>query len=220
MVAEELIRDIFHIEDQVLIQELSEISTIEKFQKRQTIYDIGERHTHFYILLSGIAYTWFPDEKQRPNTTCFFLEKGNLLNVEGINKITAVGAKALVDSEVCMVPIEEAHLLADQYPAFVWSYIRELQKMMIYLCVVNNQRMHLSAEERYRWFCEKWPEIDQLANNQQIASFLMIRPESLSRLRAQLKQSAGDGDKEITNVLVSKDMKLEYLDIRQKIDEI
>ena len=220
MVTEELIREIFHIEDQTLIQELSAISTIENFQKRQTIYDIGEKHTHFYILLSGIAYTWFPDEKQRLNTTCFFLERGNLLNVEGINKITAVGAKALVDSEVCMIPIEKARLLFDQYPALIWSYIRGLQKMMIYLCVVNNQRMHLTAEERYRWFCEKWPTIDELATNQQIASFLMIRPESLSRLRAQLKQSAGNKDKEIANVLVSKDMKLEYLDIRQKIDEI
>lgn len=220
MVTEELIREIFHTEDQMLIQELSKITTIEKFQKKQTIYDIGEKHTHFYILLSGIAYTWFPDEKQRPNTTCFFVEQGNLLNIEGISKKTAVGAKALVDSEVCMIPIEKVCCLAEQYPVLIWSYIRGLQKMMIYLCVVNNQRMHLSAEERYRWFCEKWPEIDQLANNQQIASFLMIRPESLSRLRAQLKQSAGDGDKEITNVLVSKDMKLEYLDIRQKIDEI
>ena len=92
--------------------------------------------------------------------------------------------------------------------------------MMIYLCVVNNQRMHLSAEERYRWFCEKWPAIDQLANNQQISSFLMIRPESLSRLRTQIKQNAKIHSKEIANVLVSKDMKLEYLDIRQKIDEI
>lgn len=220
MVTQELIREIFHIEDQVLIQELSAISTAEKFQKGETIYDIGEIHTYFCILLSGIVYTWFPDEKQRPNTTCFFSERMNLLNIEGISKKTAVGAKALVDSEVCMIPIEKACLLADQYPDLIWSYVRGLQKMMIYLCVVNNQRMHLSAEERYRWFCEKWPAIDQLANNQQISSFLMIRPESLSRLRTQIKQNAKIHSKEIANVLVSKDMKLEYLDIRQKIDEI
>ena len=99
MVTQELIREIFHIEDQVLIQELSTISTAEKFQKGETIYDIGERHTYFCILLSGIVYTWFPDEKQRPNTTCFFSERMNLLNIEGISKKTAVGAKALVTGE-------------------------------------------------------------------------------------------------------------------------
>ena len=103
---------------------------------------------------------------------------------------------------------------AEKYPALIWRYIKGLQKMMMYLCVVNNQRMNLSAEDCYRWFCQKWPVIDKMASNQQIASFLRIRPESLSRLRRQVKENEKD-NKVITNVLVSKDLQSDYLDIRK-----
>lgn len=60
----------------------------------------------------------------------------------------------------------------------------------------------------------KWPVIDKMASNQQIASFLRIRPESLSRLRRQVKENEKD-NKVITNVLVSKDLQSDYLDIRK-----
>ena len=60
----------------------------------------------------------------------------------------------------------------------------------------------------------KWPVIDKMASNQQIASFLRIRPESLSRLRRQIKENEKD-NKVITNVLVSKDLQSDYLDIRK-----
>ena len=110
---------------------------------------------------------------------------------------TRVGAKALVDAEICMIPVEQAKALSEMY-----------------LCVVNNQRMCLPAEDCYRWFCQNWSKIDKLASNQQIASFLRIRPESLSRLRRQIKENEKD-NKVITNILVSKDLQSDYLDIRK-----
>ena len=92
---------------------------------------------------------------EKPNTTCFFSEKFDLLNIEGIDVKTRVGAKALVDAEICMIPVEQAKALSERYPSLIWSYIRELRKMMMYLCVVNNQRMCLPAEDCYRWFLPK-----------------------------------------------------------------
>ena len=56
--------------------------------------------------------------------------------------------------------------------------------------------------------------LSKMASNQQIASFLRIRPESLSRLRRQVKENEKD-NKVITNVLVSKDLQSDYLDIRK-----
>lgn len=86
--------------------------------------------------------------------------------------------------------------------------------MMMYLCVVNNQRMCLPAEDCYRWFCQSGQRLINWPVNQQIASFLRIRPESLSRLRRQVKENEKD-NKVITNVLVSKDLQSDYLDIRK-----
>lgn len=214
MTVEEVIGTFFQGEDQQLIQSLISISSMKQYKKGQHIYECGIEPKEFYILISGMAYTYLPDSNQQPNTTCFFSEKFDLLNIEGIDVKTRVGAKAVVDTEVCVIPVEQAKCLSEKYPALIWRYIKGLQKMMMYLCVVNNQRMNLSAEDCYRWFCQKWPVIDKMASNQQIASFLRIRPESLSRLRRQIKENEKD-NKVITNVLVSKDLQSDYLDIRK-----
>jgi hypothetical protein len=42
-----------------------------------------------------------------------------------------------------------------------------------------------SALERYQEFKEKYPDIEQRIPNHQIASFLGITPQSLSRIRRQ-----------------------------------
>lgn len=126
--------------------------------------------------------------------------------------------KVLKDTEVYAVPIEAALTAVKEMPALAWEYASYLQKAMVYLCVVNNRRMYFSANQRYQWFCENWPEAVNFASNRQIASFLRIRPESLSRLKSQLKQC--DREKEsLSNILVTKDLQWDYMNIKQIIEK-
>ena len=45
--------------------------------------------------------------------------------------------------------------------------------------------MYKPAEERYEDFIRSYPNIEQRVRNYQIASYLGITPESLSRIRKQ-----------------------------------
>ena len=83
MTVEEVIGTLFQGEDQQLIQSLINISSIKQYSKGQVIYDYGIEQEECYILASGIAYTYLPDKKHQMNTTCFFSEKFDLLNIEG-----------------------------------------------------------------------------------------------------------------------------------------
>lgn len=56
------------------------------------------------------------------------------------------------------------------------------------------------------------------ASNKQIASFLRMRPESLSRLKAQMKQSEKEA-KTLENILVTKDLQWDYMDIKEMIEK-
>ena len=78
--------------------------------------------------------------------------------------------------------------------------------------------MYYSSDQRYHWFCEKWPQAVSLAGNRQIASFLRIRPESLSRLKSQLKQ-CDSGNEALANILVTKDLQWDYMDIKQIMEK-
>ena len=218
MVSEELIRQLFRTQDQTVIRRLSEISETDIYKKRKEIYKPGETYTHFYMLLRGAVYTYFYDEHQHPVVLCFFSEKKDFMNVENFNKQSTELMTGLTETEVFRVPIKEILQLSDEIPTLIWVYAGYLQKTMMYLCVINNRRMNLTAEERYQWFCEKWPEVEASASNKQIASFLRMRPESLSRLKAQMKQSEKEA-KTLENILVTKDLQWDYIDIKEMIEK-
>jgi len=46
-----------------------------------------------------------------------------------------------------------------------------------------------SAQERYLQFLEDYPNIEERLNNYHIASYLGITPESLSRIRTNLRKN-------------------------------
>lgn len=217
MVSESLIEGLFLIQNEQLKKKLSKIAKVVTFKKRQDIYRIGEPYSEIYILLNGLIYTYFFDENERPMTTCFFMERQDYLNVEAMRQETTIGAKALKQSEVFVLPLNEAVHLMEEYPEFMWEYARYLQKTMMYQCVLNNKRMYLSSEGRYQWFCKTFPEVAQLANNQQIASFIRMRPESFSRLKSQHKKNADKRkvQKIDSDILQTKDMMWNYQNIKE-----
>ena len=217
MVTEALIGELVRTQNAKLIRELSEISQLQVYKKGETIYEPGEQYKGFYILLRGAACCYFSDEEQKATSVCFFTRRYDLLNIEDFHKVSAVGMKILMDTEVLYIPVKRGCELTEKYTELVWEYTRYLQKTMVYLCVINNRRMYMPAEERYQWFCEKWPEAERFASNQQIATFLRMRPESLSRLKSQIKKN-GNEKKALSNILVTRDLQWDYMDIKQKID--
>ena len=216
MVSEALIKGLFNIQNPQLLKALSEAACVETFKKRQDIYRIGEKYSNFYILLNGLVYTYFFDGGESPLTTCFFTERHDYLKVEALGQKTTSGAKALKQSEVFVLPVNESVQLAKDYPELMWEYARYLQKTMMYLCVLNNKRMYLSSEERYLWFYKTFPEVVQLANNQQIASFIRMRSESFSRLKSQHQATGGERKKQKldSDILMTKDMTWNYQNIK------
>ena len=216
MVSESLIEGLFQTQNKQLIKILSKIAKVETFKKRQDIYRIGEQYSEIYILLNGLVYTYFFDEEERPLTTCFFTERYDYLNVEAMGQKTTIGAKALKQSEVFVLPVNESVQLASDYPELMWEYARYLQKTMMYLCVLNNRRMYLSSEERYQWFCKMFPEVIQLATNQQSGSFIRMRSESFSRLKSQYQTIGEERKKQKldSDILLTRDMAWNYQNIK------
>ena len=218
MVAESLISEFVRTQNRHLIQALGEISELQMYKKGETLYEPGEQYSGFYFLLKGAVCCYFPDEEQRETSVCFFTRRYDLLNIEDFHKVSTVGMRALMETEVLYIPAEKSCELMERYTELLWEYTRYLQRTMVYLCVIDNRRMYMPAEERYQWFCEKWPEAEKFASNQQVATFLRMRPESLSRLKSQIRKS-GNEKKALSNIMVTRDLQWGYMDIKQRIDE-
>ena len=64
------------------------------------------------------------------------------------------------------------------------------RKLIEQVCIAKDFRiakmLQSDAEERYRWFMEAYPDILQVAQLQHIATYLGIKPETLSRVRRKI----------------------------------
>ena len=137
---------------------------------------------------------YFIDESQTEMTDSFMTEKGMVANsVEifvGKETPSVVGVEVLNETTVLEIPVQAVFDLMQQYPRMAKLYVRCLHQALEFQNEINIKRLYLPGNKRYEWFCKKWPEVDQIASNQQIASFLGIRSESLSRLRHQKREAS------------------------------
>ena len=101
-------------------------------------------------------------------------------------KPAVLNIEAIADTEVLMLSRDNQQLLYEKVPKFE-RFFRILIENSL---VANQQRlidnMSSTAEERYLHFIEKYPLIPSCVPQHNIASYLGITPEFLSKIRARL----------------------------------
>jgi CRP-like cAMP-binding protein len=93
---------------------------------------------------------------------------------------------ALVDSQVLLIEKSSLEKLYIEVPKFERFFRIAFQNSYVALQRRILANISQTAEERYLHFSKNYPEIEQKVPQHQIASYLGIKPESLSRLRKQL----------------------------------
>lgn len=192
MIEKDLARQVLPFDEPEILNYICQFSEIRHYGKGEGIYGIGEVQAKIYMLLEGIVQFYFLDETQERITDSFFSGPWITVNTceiylwEQAPSVTAT--EAVTDCLIWEMAMEKVTQLMQLYPKMVKFYIEGLEKALCLQNEINKKRLYLSGIKRYEWFCEKWPEIDQLASNHQIATFLGMRSESLSRLRYQKRE--------------------------------
>ena len=159
----------------------------KKFRKRQYILQEGDVARFETFILSGVTRTYEVDEKGQEHVLQFGLEDwwvGDLYSF-----LTATPSKmnidCLEDTEVVQITRTNLDLLYDKVPKIERHFRIMIQNA--YIASLNRVTSSLvkSASERYDEFIEKYPQIEQRVANNQVASYLGITPQSLSRIRSQ-----------------------------------
>lgn len=96
---------------------------------------------------------------------------------------------ALEDTELFVFDNKTIEELYERIPKFERYFRLLMQNSLIALQQRILSNMSKSASERYCEFLERYPQIEQRVPNRQIASFLGIQPESLSRIRREYASS-------------------------------
>jgi CRP-like cAMP-binding protein len=102
------------------------------------------------------------------------------------NAISGYSTRALTDSEVILMTWKGLETLLDKVPKFE-KYFRILfQNSLMAHQLRIRQTISSTAEERYEWFRERFPTLEQFVPQKYIASYLGVTPEFLSKIRRRI----------------------------------
>ncbi len=181
-----------HINKRIELSEAEFESTIKIFQeanfpRKHLLISPDNIVTHQYYVLKGCLRTYMIDHSGKEHTVQFAIE--NWWTSDYIayytGEMSVLYVECIEDCELLQVKRTDLMSLFTRAPK-VESFFREqLESAFVAFQKRILSNLYMTAEERYRIFITSYPNIEQRVKNYQIASYLGITPESLSRLRSQ-----------------------------------
>lgn len=160
----------------------------KKFRKRQYIVQAGDFSRFEMFVIKGCLRQYYVDESGQEHVVMFAIEDWWISDMYGLitGNPALTNIDALEDSEVLAIEINDFELLLQKIPK-----LEKMFRILLQRAFSAHQRriienMSLPAEQRYLRFIEQFPKMAGRFPQKQIASYLGITPESLSRIRNQL----------------------------------
>jgi len=167
-------------------QYLTSILKIKKLKKKQYLLQEGDITRHQYFVNKGCLRTYTIDEKGQEHIIQFAIEDwwtGDMYSF-----LTQTAARytidAIEDSELLCLEKNALEELYIKVPKFEKFFRNLLQNAFISLQERITSNLSQPADERYCTFINKYPDMEKRLPLKQIASYLGITPESLSRIRS------------------------------------
>jgi CRP-like cAMP-binding protein len=153
---------------------------------RNTILEVqGKIPTHLYFVVEGYIRLVYNDQNGEEQTT-FFGTPNNFVSsfLSFVNQIPATESVVCVtDVEVFRIAHTNLKFLVDTQENFKSFGVIVFQQAITAYSQRANDLAALSAEQRYKKLMKQAPILLQNIPLQYIASYLGIKPESLSRIR-------------------------------------
>ncbi len=156
--------------------------------KKEIIVQEGSicRYEHFVI--SGCFKSFSTDNKGNEHILLFAAEDwwcGDLYSFL-TGKPARFTTAAIEDAEIFMIHKEDQLKLYEKVPKFERFYRLLFQNALVAQFNRIDQNLSLSAEEKYLQFRQQYPHLEQRIPQKEIASYLGITPEFLSKLRRKM----------------------------------
>ena len=183
-----------HIQDHIsptkvdlerFIEALNKVS----ISKGQFLLKPGTTVKHEYFVIKGCLKAYYLDDKGGSHIIQFAIENWWVGDFDAFyNKIhSKLYIEAIEDSELLAINYDSLQNIYDKAPIFE-RYFRILTTQAF----ISQRKRILSTlekntQERYIEFCTSYPKIEDRVPNYDIANYLGVSPENLSRVRQQIK---------------------------------
>jgi CRP-like cAMP-binding protein len=157
-------------------------------RKRQYLVQAGDVFRYECFVNKGSLRTYHIDNNGQEHIVMFAFEDwwtGDMYSFLS-GQPALYNVDALEDAELLLIEKSQLEQLYIDIPKFDRFFRILLQNAYISMQRRISDNMSLTAEERYLNFIDRYPHFEQRLSQKQIASYLGITPESLSRIRRQM----------------------------------
>ena len=183
--------------DEALLEVIEQIP-VRSFAKGEVLLAQGSVPTKCYFVFSGLIRQYAVDEDGNERTVNFFEEK---------HTAAVFAAKQSAEpSKYSFVCAEDSGLLVgdlngEERMYAKYPFLEKMLKAMLEEMMADSQQGYADAlssgpEERYRALLEKRPGLIRRVPQYQLASYLGIQPESLSRIKRRLHPADEEPERE------------------------
>jgi CRP-like cAMP-binding protein len=198
MDAQEAYQKLFaYTKQRVNIQE-KELELMKKFYKLKKLskkdFFLKEGSTNFNqgFVVDGTLRVYYTDTKGNEHVLYFAFADWWVgdLSAFHFDDAATLNVQALEESYILEISKEDLEYLFDQIPALERLFRVMAQRTLAVLQKRFLMTVSAHAEERYQELLQRHPGIEQIVAQHQIASYLGILPESLSRMKKKLYVSS------------------------------
>ena len=171
-----------YLEEVPTEQILEFISVIQK-PKGTKLFSEGKRHSNFYFIIKGAAKSYY---LKNGKEVClwFAFEKETLGSIMTYNSAPSNETiELLEDSELISYKSDRLKKLSKENLAISNLSYKMLEEHALFLEYRLHQLLFMSSKERYENLLKAAPEVFQRVSLTDIASYLGISRETLSRIR-------------------------------------
>ena len=171
---------------------ITESLRIDEYKKGQYLLRQGELSAiKCYFVLMGCVRQFFIDESGKEVTSNFFTEEQAIpiINEKTQDDLSKYSFVCVEDCKLVVGDMDSENTMLSKYP--------QLEIMIRKMMEINvgeiqeqfGEFIGSSPEERYESILRKRPELIERVPQHQLASYLGITPESLSRIKKRIKKN-------------------------------
>ena len=152
----------------------------------QILADNSLKKEHIFIV-SGCLRSFFKTEDGKEHTIQFAIKNwwiSDYITLYTNNK-SIVSIESVTHSKILVIDNSKINEFYDEYPQFETFQRKNFEKRIAALQNRILSLLTLSASKKYHQFIKDYADFEKIIPNYQIASYLGITPQSLSRIRKE-----------------------------------
>lgn len=169
-------------------EKVTQLFNSRAYKRRALLLNEGDICDHYTFVTSGCFRMYAVDEKGKEHNLQFATENNWIMDFQSFyeRKPSKLYIEAMEPCEVLQITHEDLLYLYTYYHKFDRNFRIIIERKYIEFQNRILESISIPAEQRYENFRDKYPELIQRIPNTQIASYLGITPEFLSKIRKQI----------------------------------